>query len=65
MKLVGLGLTPALLRATIIAHFSQSRGVVIGEGTVLGPGVMVMPNLTIRKGALLRRGAWSPAPCPR
>lgn len=45
------------IRATIIAHFRESRGVVIGEGAVLGPGVMVLPNVTIGKGAVVTAGS--------
>ena len=45
------------IRATIIAHFRESRGVVIGEGAVLGPAVMVMPNVTIGKGAVVTAGS--------
>jgi acetyltransferase-like isoleucine patch superfamily enzyme len=45
------------IRATIIAHFRESRGVVIGEGAVLGPGVIVLPNVTIGKGAVVAAGS--------
>lgn len=45
------------IRATIIAHFRESRGVVIGESAVLGPGVIVLPNVTIGKGAVVAAGS--------
>lgn len=45
------------IRATIIAHFRESRGVIIGEGAVLGPGVLVMPNVKIGKGAVVTAGS--------
>ena len=45
------------IRATIIAHFRESRGVVIEEGAVLGPGVMVLPGVTVGKGAVAAAGS--------
>jgi acetyltransferase-like isoleucine patch superfamily enzyme len=45
------------IRATIIAHFRESRGVVIGAGAVLGPGVLVLPNVTIGQGAVVTAGS--------
>lgn len=45
------------IRSTIIAHFRESRNVVIGEGAVLGPGVLVLPNVTIGKGAVVTAGS--------
>jgi acetyltransferase-like isoleucine patch superfamily enzyme len=45
------------IRATIIAHFRESQGVVIEEGAVVGPGAMVMPNVKIGKGAVVTAGS--------
>jgi acetyltransferase-like isoleucine patch superfamily enzyme len=45
------------IRSTIIAHFRESRGVVIEEGAVLGPGVMVLPNTRVGKGAVVMAGS--------
>lgn len=45
------------IRSTIIAHFRESRGVVIEEDAVLGPGVIVMPNVRIGKGAVVTAGS--------
>jgi acetyltransferase-like isoleucine patch superfamily enzyme len=45
------------IRATIIAHFHESRGVVIEQGAHLGPGVIVLPNVTIGKGAVVTAGS--------
>ena len=45
------------IRATIIAHFKESRGVVIEEGAFLGPGVIVMPNVRVGKGAVVTAGS--------
>ncbi len=45
------------IRATIIAHFREYEGVVIGEGAVLGPGVIVLPNVKIGKGAVVTAGS--------
>ena len=45
------------IRATIIAHFCESRGVIIGAGAVLGPGVIILPNVTIGEGAVVTAGS--------
>jgi acetyltransferase-like isoleucine patch superfamily enzyme len=45
------------IRATIIAHFRESRGVVIEEGAHVGPGVIILPNVTIGKGAVVAAGS--------
>jgi acetyltransferase-like isoleucine patch superfamily enzyme len=42
------------IRATIIAHFRESKGVIIEEGAVLGPGV---PGVTVGKGAVVAAGS--------
>jgi heptaprenylglycerol acetyltransferase len=52
------------IRATIIAHFRESKGVVIGEGAVLGPGVLILPNVTIGKGAVVTAGSVVTRPVP-
>jgi acetyltransferase-like isoleucine patch superfamily enzyme len=45
------------IRATIIAHFREYEGVVIGEGAVIGPGAIVLPNVRIGKGAVVTAGS--------
>ena len=45
------------IRATIIAHFREQRGVVIEEDATVGPGVIVLPNVTIGKGAIVAAGS--------
>jgi len=45
------------IRATIIAHFHESKGVVIEQDAVLGPGVIVLPNVRIGKGAVVTAGS--------
>jgi acetyltransferase-like isoleucine patch superfamily enzyme len=45
------------IRATIIAHNREQRGVVIEEDAVLGPGVIVLPNVTIGRGAIVTAGS--------
>jgi acetyltransferase-like isoleucine patch superfamily enzyme len=45
------------IRATIIAHFRETRGVVIEEGAVLGPGVMVLPGVRVGKGSVVIAGS--------
>jgi acetyltransferase-like isoleucine patch superfamily enzyme len=41
----------------IIAHFRESKGVVIEKGAFLGPGVIVMPNVRVGKGAVVSAGS--------
>lgn len=45
------------MRATIIAHFRELDGVVIGEDVFLGPGVIVMPSVNIGRGAVATAGS--------
>ena len=45
------------IRATIIAHNREQRGVVIEEDVTLGPGVIVLPAVTIGRGAMVTAGS--------
>ena len=45
------------IRATIIAHFREARGVVIEEGAFIGPGAIIMPKVKIGKGAVVTAGS--------
>ena len=45
------------VRATIIAHFREQRGVVIEEGATVGAGAIVLPNVTIGRGAMVTAGS--------
>lgn len=45
------------IRATIIAHFREQRGVVIEEDATVGPGAIILPNVTIGKGAIVTAGS--------
>jgi acetyltransferase-like isoleucine patch superfamily enzyme len=45
------------IRATIIAHFRESKGVVIEEDAFIGPGAIIMPKVTIGKGAVVAAGS--------
>jgi acetyltransferase-like isoleucine patch superfamily enzyme len=45
------------IRATIIAHNREQRGVVIEEDVTLGPGVIVLPAVTIGSGAIVTAGS--------
>ena len=45
------------MRATIIAHNRELRGVVIEEDAVLGAGVIVLPAVTIGQGAIVTAGS--------
>ena len=53
---IGDGVTISI-RVTIIAHFRESRGVVIEKGAFIGPGVIIMPNLRIGAGAMVAAGS--------
>src|SRR5437868_12014106 len=41
------------IRATIIAHFREQRGVVIEEGATVGAGAIILPNVTVGRGAMV------------
>ena len=45
------------MRATIIAHNRELRGVVIEEDAILGAGVIVLPAVTIGRGAIVTAGS--------
>jgi len=45
------------IRATIIAHNREQRGVLIEEDVTLGPGVIVLPGVTIGRGAIVTAGS--------
>src|SRR5437016_2828086 len=45
------------IRATIIAHNREQRGVIIEEDVSLGAGVIVLPNVTIGRGAIVTAGS--------
>jgi serine acetyltransferase len=45
------------MRATIIAHFKESRGVRIESDAFIGPGVIVLPNVVIGHGAVITAGS--------
>jgi heptaprenylglycerol acetyltransferase len=45
------------LRATIIAHNREQRGVVIEEDVTLGAGVIVLPAVTIGRGSIVTAGS--------
>ena len=45
------------IRATIIAHFRELRGVVIEEGVSIGPGAIVLPNVKIGHGSVVTAGS--------
>jgi len=46
------------MRATIIAHNRELRGVVIEEDAILGAGVIVLPAVTIGQGAIVTAGSF-------
>ncbi|MGD0182370.1 MAG: acyltransferase [Terriglobales bacterium] len=45
------------IRAIIIAHFRELRGVTIEEDASIGPGAIIMPNVTIGKGSVVTAGS--------
>jgi acetyltransferase-like isoleucine patch superfamily enzyme len=45
------------IRATIIAHNREQRGVLIEEDVTVGPGVIVLPAVTIGRGAMVSAGS--------
>ena len=45
------------IRATIIAHNREQRGVLIEEDATLGTGVIVLPAVTIGRGAMVTAGS--------
>jgi len=45
------------IRATVIAHFREVRGVTIGPRASIGPGAIIMPGVTIGEGAVVTAGS--------
>lgn len=45
------------MRATIIAHFKEQRGVRIGEDLFIGPAAIILPNMSIARGAVIKAGS--------
>ena len=45
------------IRATIIAHFHEVRGVTIEDDVFIGPGVIVLPGTTIGAGSVIAAGS--------
>lgn len=45
------------IRATLIAHFRELRGVTIGPRASIGPGAIIMPGVTVGEGAVVTAGS--------
>jgi acetyltransferase-like isoleucine patch superfamily enzyme len=45
------------IRATVIAHFREVRGVTIGPRVSIGPGAIIMPGVTVGEGAVVSAGS--------
>ena len=45
------------MRAMVIAHFKESKGVKIERGAFIGPGAIVLPNLIVGHGAVVKAGS--------
>lgn len=45
------------IRAVIIAHFLELRGVTIEEDVSIGPGAIIMPNVTVGRASVVTAGS--------
>jgi acetyltransferase-like isoleucine patch superfamily enzyme len=45
------------MRATVIAHFRETRGVRIERDAFVGPGAIILPNVVIGYGAVVTAGS--------
>ena len=45
------------MRATVIAHFKETRGVKIEREAFVGPGAIILPNVVIGYGAVVTAGS--------
>jgi acetyltransferase-like isoleucine patch superfamily enzyme len=45
------------IRATVIAHFRESEGVLIERDAFIGPGALILPNVVIGQGAVVAAGS--------
>jgi acetyltransferase-like isoleucine patch superfamily enzyme len=45
------------MRATVIAHFREVRGVTIAAKASIGPGAIIMPGVTVGEGAVVTAGS--------
>lgn len=45
------------MRATIIAHFKEFKGVRIGREAFIGPGAIILPNVIVGDGAVVKAGS--------
>lgn len=45
------------IRATIIAHFRELRGVRIESDAMIGAGAIILPNVTVGRGAVVTAGS--------
>jgi serine acetyltransferase len=45
------------MRATVIAHFKESRCVTIERDAFVGPGVIILPDVVVGRGAVVTAGS--------
>jgi len=45
------------IRATLIAHFREVRGIAVGARATIGPGAIIMPGVTVGEGAVVTAGS--------
>jgi serine acetyltransferase len=45
------------IRATIIAHMREVRGVTVEEDAMIGPGAIILPGVTIGRGSIVSAGS--------
>jgi serine acetyltransferase len=45
------------MRAMVIAHFKQQKGVRIGREAFIGPGAIILPGVVVGRGAVVKAGS--------
>jgi serine acetyltransferase len=45
------------MRATVIAHFKEYRGVRIEQDAFIGPGAIILPNVVVGRGSVVTAGS--------
>jgi acetyltransferase-like isoleucine patch superfamily enzyme len=57
-ELISLGDNVVLsMRAMLIAHFQEQKGIVIEPDAFIGPGSIILPGVTIGRGAVISAGS--------
>ncbi|MGD0445079.1 MAG: DapH/DapD/GlmU-related protein [Edaphobacter sp.] len=45
------------LRVTVLAHFREQAGVIIGRGAFIGAGALILPGVVVGEGAVVAAGS--------